>query len=185
MIEIRFAPSGDPLGYKVARPSDRTAAGFPVYYSGSKLAADLSLPKLLRRWDARTGTASQEGAHAAHVLAEARYRVDSARRAIVADRAGRGRENVEGIVHATADVLTAVRGFIRERAQAGRVGVLTGVPVRRLDPFHHPAWLRHAATRRGPDRGRRCLAWVGFCADASSHQVRDPLWGQAYVGLGV
>ena len=49
-IEIRRAPSGDPLGYKVARPADLTATGEPIFYSGSKLAADLSLPRLLRRW---------------------------------------------------------------------------------------------------------------------------------------
>ena len=49
-IEIRRGPSGDPLGYKVARPADVTATGEPIFYSGSKLAADLSLPRLLRRW---------------------------------------------------------------------------------------------------------------------------------------
>ena len=49
-VEVRRAPSGDPLGYKVARPGDMTAAGEAVFYSGSKLAADLSLPRLLRRW---------------------------------------------------------------------------------------------------------------------------------------
>ena len=49
-VEVRRAPSGDPLGYKVARPGDVTAAGEAVFYSGSKLAADLSLPRLLRRW---------------------------------------------------------------------------------------------------------------------------------------
>jgi hypothetical protein len=49
-IEVRRAPSGDPLGYKVARVGDMTAAGEPIFYSGSKLAADLSLPRLLRRW---------------------------------------------------------------------------------------------------------------------------------------
>ena len=42
---LRRAPSGDLLGYKLARPGDVTAAGEPVFYSGSKLAPDLSLPR--------------------------------------------------------------------------------------------------------------------------------------------
>lgn len=37
-------------GYAVAWPGDRDAAGHPVWYGGGKLAADLSLPKLLQRW---------------------------------------------------------------------------------------------------------------------------------------
>ena len=37
-------------GYKLARPGDLTAAGEPVFYSGSKLAPDLSLPRLQQRW---------------------------------------------------------------------------------------------------------------------------------------
>jgi hypothetical protein len=49
-VELRRAPSGNLLGYKLARPGDTTAAGEPVFYSGSKLAPDLSLPRLLQRW---------------------------------------------------------------------------------------------------------------------------------------
>jgi hypothetical protein len=37
-------------GYAVARPGDRNRAGLPVWYGGGKLAADLSLPRLTRRW---------------------------------------------------------------------------------------------------------------------------------------
>jgi len=49
-VGLRRAPSGDLLGYKLARPGDVTAAGEPVFYSGSKLAPDLSLPRLGQRW---------------------------------------------------------------------------------------------------------------------------------------
>lgn len=38
-------------GYAVALPGHRTAAGEPVWFGGGKLAADLTLPKLTRRWD--------------------------------------------------------------------------------------------------------------------------------------
>ncbi|CAM5643154.1 hypothetical protein SAVIM338S_06324 [Streptomyces avidinii] len=48
-IEKRLAPSGDTLGYKVALPGDRNRDGEPIWFSGSKLAPDLSLPKIRRR----------------------------------------------------------------------------------------------------------------------------------------
>ena len=41
---------GQLTGYAVALPGDLTAAGEPVWYGGGKLAADLTLPKLRRRW---------------------------------------------------------------------------------------------------------------------------------------
>ncbi|MFE2152556.1 mobilization protein [Streptomyces lavendulae] len=48
-VERRLAPSGDTLGYKVALPGDRNRDGEPIWFSGSKLAPDLSLPKLRQR----------------------------------------------------------------------------------------------------------------------------------------
>ncbi|MFD5258753.1 relaxase/mobilization nuclease domain-containing protein [Streptomyces bobili] len=51
-VEQRIAPSGDTLGYKVALPGDRNRDGEPIWFSGSKLAPDLSLPKIRQRLDA-------------------------------------------------------------------------------------------------------------------------------------
>ncbi|WP_435220728.1 relaxase/mobilization nuclease domain-containing protein [Streptomyces sp. Tue6028] len=51
-VEQRIAPSGDTLGYKVALPGDRNRDGEPVWFSGSKLAPDLSLPRIRQRLDA-------------------------------------------------------------------------------------------------------------------------------------
>jgi hypothetical protein len=54
LVRERFSEQnpGEITGYAVALgdPRARTAAGGPVWYGGGKLAADLSLPKLLRRW---------------------------------------------------------------------------------------------------------------------------------------
>ncbi|WP_432198959.1 relaxase/mobilization nuclease domain-containing protein [Streptomyces sp. bgisy027] len=50
-VEQRIAPSGDTLGYKVALPDDRNRDGEPIWFSGSKLAPDLSLPKIRQRLD--------------------------------------------------------------------------------------------------------------------------------------
>ncbi|MGW2657386.1 relaxase/mobilization nuclease domain-containing protein [Streptomyces sp. NPDC001478] len=48
-IKVRHAPSGDALGYNVAFIGDRNRHGEPVWYPGSKLAPDLSLPKIRHR----------------------------------------------------------------------------------------------------------------------------------------
>ncbi|WP_435232101.1 relaxase/mobilization nuclease domain-containing protein [Streptomyces althioticus] len=50
LIRQRVAPSGDVLGYKVALPKDRNKDGEPVFYAGSTLAPDLSLPRIRERW---------------------------------------------------------------------------------------------------------------------------------------
>jgi hypothetical protein len=50
-LQVRYAPSGDALGYKVALPGDTNAHGDPVYFSGSTLAPDLSLPRIGERLD--------------------------------------------------------------------------------------------------------------------------------------
>ncbi|MFJ8845993.1 relaxase/mobilization nuclease domain-containing protein [Streptomyces cyaneofuscatus] len=48
-VKVRHAPSGDALGYNVALPGDRNRDAEPVWYPGSKLSPDLSLPKIRRR----------------------------------------------------------------------------------------------------------------------------------------
>lgn len=48
-LDRRLAPSGDILGYKVALPGDRNRDGTPIWFPGSCLAPDLSLPKIRRR----------------------------------------------------------------------------------------------------------------------------------------
>ncbi|GGP96210.1 mobilization protein [Streptomyces virginiae] len=50
LVRQRVAPSGDLLGYTVALPDDRNRHGEPVFYSGSKLAPDLSLPRIRERF---------------------------------------------------------------------------------------------------------------------------------------
>ncbi|MFE1174260.1 relaxase/mobilization nuclease domain-containing protein [Streptomyces sp. NPDC058773] len=88
-IEKRIAPSGDALGYKVALPGDRNRDGEPIWFSGSRLAPDLSLPRIRQRLDAgppdgdaplndrssarepRTARARREAAHVAERAASA------------------------------------------------------------------------------------------------------------------
>ncbi|MFF5496293.1 relaxase/mobilization nuclease domain-containing protein [Streptomyces aquilus] len=50
LIRQRVAPSGDLLGYKVALPGDVNDDGEPIYYAGSTLSPDLSLPRIRERF---------------------------------------------------------------------------------------------------------------------------------------
>ncbi len=109
LVELRRGPSGDPLGYKVARRGDVSAAGGVVFYSGSKLAPDLSLPRLVRGWEE-----AAQGSDAAVPVDAARRRVEGARAAVGAARRGHGVEDADGIAHATRDVLTAMAGWSGE-----------------------------------------------------------------------
>ena len=102
-VGLRRAPSGDLLGYKLARPGDLTAAGEPVFYSGSKLAPDLSLPRLQQRW---ASTLSQPTAGGSGRGLDASEVLDAVAAAQAALRTGS--EHGDGIGAATADLLTAL-----------------------------------------------------------------------------
>ncbi|MFI6209171.1 relaxase/mobilization nuclease domain-containing protein [Streptomyces sp. NPDC051041] len=49
-VQQRIAPDGNVTGYSVALPGDRDGGQRPVWFSGSRLAADLSLPRVRERW---------------------------------------------------------------------------------------------------------------------------------------
>jgi hypothetical protein len=132
-VEVRRAPSGDPLGYKVARAGDVTAAGEPVFYSGSKLAPDLSLPRLQEAWES-----AGRGSGASMSAGVARRRVEAARAAVGSARRGGSGEDADGIVQATGAVVTALRGCSPELGSAAEVfdraaRVPRGVRVREGD----------------------------------------------------
>ncbi|WP_123440687.1 hypothetical protein [Streptomyces sp. PanSC9] len=57
-MQQRIAPDGNVTGYSVALPGDRNGAQQPVWFSGSKLAPDLSLPRVRERWQQAPGTAA-------------------------------------------------------------------------------------------------------------------------------
>ncbi|MEU5432983.1 relaxase/mobilization nuclease domain-containing protein [Streptomyces sp. NPDC020719] len=61
LIRKRVAPSGDLLGYKVALPDDRNGEEEPVFYAGSTLAPDLSLPRVRERWTLPSEAVSVDG----------------------------------------------------------------------------------------------------------------------------
>ena len=84
-----------------------TATGEPIFYSGSKLAADLSLPRLLRRWAESPDGSARDGDEP---LDAARAVVERARR-VVAESSHSGGDvegEIEEVVYAGADVVAAV-----------------------------------------------------------------------------
>ncbi|MFD5372097.1 relaxase/mobilization nuclease domain-containing protein [Streptomyces sp. NPDC127103] len=56
-LNKRTAPDGAVTGYSVALPGDRTGAGRAMWFSGSRLAPDLSLPRVRERWTGVPATA--------------------------------------------------------------------------------------------------------------------------------
>lgn len=62
-VKPRIAPSGDLLGYSVALPGDTNARGEPVYFSGSTLAGDLSLPRIRERLNTTEDVTTSQPAH--------------------------------------------------------------------------------------------------------------------------
>ncbi|ORT54726.1 mobilization protein [Streptomyces sp. CB03238] len=63
LVEIQRFPSGDIRGYKIAIEGDTNAAGEPIWYSGSKLAPDLSFPQIRDRLTATDPTAQTTRQH--------------------------------------------------------------------------------------------------------------------------
>ncbi|MEV6506317.1 relaxase/mobilization nuclease domain-containing protein [Streptomyces sp. NPDC051642] len=59
LIRKRVAPSGDLLGYKVALPDNRNGENEPVFYSGSTLSPDLSLPRIRKRFSGDSDAADR------------------------------------------------------------------------------------------------------------------------------
>ncbi|WP_405643964.1 relaxase/mobilization nuclease domain-containing protein [Streptomyces uncialis] len=105
LIHRRIAPSGDALGYTVALPEDRNKDGAPVHYSGSKLAPDLSLPRLRERW---TGAPTQPPSVRASTPASARLDATGAiwQAVLLIDQADDG--TVAAQIAAAGEVLDAL-----------------------------------------------------------------------------
>lgn len=72
VVKERRGEAGELTGYAVAMPGDVNAAGMPIFFSGGRLANDLTLPKLARAWNERDGiSASHVGAHDTGAVARA------------------------------------------------------------------------------------------------------------------
>ena len=57
-VKQRIAPDGNVTGYSVALPGDRDGVQKPVWFPGTRLAPDLSLPRVRERWSGAPVNAS-------------------------------------------------------------------------------------------------------------------------------
>ncbi|MEV5358054.1 mobilization protein [Streptomyces sp. NPDC052693] len=90
-VKQRVAPDGNVTGYSVALPGDRDGGQKPVWFPGTRLASDLSLPRVRERWSGLPVNAAATPANAWRAAAE---KVRAA-----ADQLGAG-----GLHHGAGDV---------------------------------------------------------------------------------
>jgi hypothetical protein len=103
LVELRRLPSGDLIGYKIARNAVE-----PVWFSGGKLATDLSMPKLIARWALSAERPDIPTSQARTALCQTRESLVRAKDVVRGSRHNHATENTDGIAHAVADVITAV-----------------------------------------------------------------------------
>ncbi|MGW7297399.1 relaxase/mobilization nuclease domain-containing protein [Streptomyces sp. NPDC054829] len=159
LIRKRVAPSGDLLGYTVALPDDRNGDKEPVFYAGSTLAPDLSLPRIRKRFSA--GPSDTPSAQTPSGPATARRRAAAAawQAVLVIDHG----EDAQVAAHiaAAGEVLDALartsaahtRAQLREAASAFERATRSHVQAER----GHDRALRQAArdlVHSGPALGR-------------------------------
>ncbi|WP_226358607.1 relaxase/mobilization nuclease domain-containing protein [Pseudonocardia sp. ICBG601] len=158
MVRPRYAVAGDRasgmVGYAVAVPHDVNGVGESVWFSGRRLAADLSLPNLRARWASAEPVVSVESAgvrryrsrasrveraaavagavsamgQASAALREAVSGDGGVRVVVVAEGAGRGGD---GVVHAVGDMLAAVETVTAGQVVARQVGGRAGADLDR------------------------------------------------------
>lgn len=154
-VRTRRDAAGTITGYAVAG-QETTAAGETVFWSGRRLAPDLSWPQLQARW-ASSSPAKPPGsasAQRAAVLDQATSAVQGARAAVRS-----GSEDPHGIGHATADVLHA----------AGAV----------TEPGYDGPW---SASARGYDRAARTPGTASPPLGHAAQQLRTAAWQLAALG---
>src|SRR5450759_5751914 len=125
---------GEITGYAVASPDSVDSTGKPIYYGGGKLAADLTLPKLRRRWEVAT---PQDAADIAGDGPRAAQSSRSAGTASAPEGAGGGREGSAGEDrHA---VTLGERAQICEQATAAAARATEQTQRSNFEHRHRPA----------------------------------------------
>ncbi|SEQ03328.1 hypothetical protein SAMN05216481_103369 [Streptomyces radiopugnans] len=156
------------LGYKVALPDDRNGEKEPVFYAGSTLAPDLSLPRIRERWTLPAEAASVDGSRPEQpalpdvtgpALARRRATAATWQALLIIDNGDDGAAAAQ--IAAAGEVLDALAktsaahtraelreaAFVFERASRSHVKTVRG----------HDRALRHAArdlVHSGPALGR-------------------------------
>jgi hypothetical protein len=198
-VSPRRSPDGEVLGYKVAAAGDINVQGEPVWFSGSTLSPDLSLPNLRARWASaqpvaaipkepgEVGVVGRREVEAA--VAGAVSAMEHATATVAAgEDNGPGGEAV-GIAHAVEDMIAAVTAvtapFMTTLMPAGGPGDVyaraaresgVGQPKRWgpvADDLRSAAWrlvaVRTLTGRGGGGAGALILALASLVAEVAAY----------------
>jgi len=157
-VHENHGPDGKLRGYAVGVSGDTDRKGKQVLFGGRTLAPDLSLPKLLQRWDSAplpevtitpTRLSAVSPADKVTGLRTGRSAVEHARTALAS-----GTESADGIAHATADLLGSV-ARVTDGLEAGPGAAAAAVYDRaaRTPGVVHPSEWGNAA------KGLRMASW--------------------------
>jgi len=157
-VHENHGPDGRLRGYAVGVSGDTDRAGKQVLFGGRTLAPDLSLPKLLQRWDSAplpevtvtpTRLSAVSPADKVTGLRTGQAAVEQAHTALAA-----GTESADGIAHATADLLGSV-ARVTDGLEAGAGAAAAAVYDRaaRTPDVVHPSEWGNAA------KGLRMASW--------------------------
>ncbi|MFI7025091.1 relaxase/mobilization nuclease domain-containing protein [Micromonospora sp. NPDC049900] len=127
LVRLRHSTTNpdEVTGYAVGLADHHTSTGDTVWYGGGRLAPDLTLPQLRRRWGSGSGTISHGSAqhpgrpgvqHRTNAFRRATAEADKGARHLRADPIG-DEENIASLAEAAADVLASTA-----RAFEGRKG---------------------------------------------------------------
>ena len=158
---------GEVTGYAVALPADTTRTGGPVWYSGGKLAPDLTLPKLRHRWAAGGGTSRDQFTAAERdAIWEHAARAASRATAEIRQLAGTDPGAAADAAWAAADTLHAAASALGSREM--RRAAESYARAARLPYGRTP---RHTGTGTSLRRAARLLA-------AAAPALDDPTYAQ-------
>ncbi|MFJ9789373.1 relaxase family protein [Streptomyces globosus] len=148
LVRTRVAPSGDLLGYTVALPGDVNAQGEPVFYPGSKLGPDLSLPRIRERWSGRrTSRVAEQSVPSGPASARRRASAALGQAVLVMDGADDG--VAAAYIAAAGEVLDAL---------AKTSAAHTRRELREAASMFERASRSHVRAERGHDRALRQAA---------------------------
>lgn len=156
-------------GYAVALPGDRTAGGAPIWFSGGRLAPDLTLPRLQRRWDGQPDPQVPTSAPSRFVAWDLAARTATAATLEIRRLAPHSPGAASDVAHATSDVLSVLSHVVEGR----RGGPLTQA-ADAYDRASRECWSRTAPPRAAANQLRRTaqlLHQLGRANDSDSAAV--------------
>lgn len=124
LVHRHTSPTGQVLGYAVACVGDTGPSGEPIWFSGSKLAPDLSLPRIRQRWTGTTALAPLQLAPRTQTTGNAHQREEAA----TAEQISAWQQATRSVQYATAALQ---RGDPGEAATVAGLADLMMVSARR------------------------------------------------------